>query len=315
MTGRLRRPEPLDPEAVRANEGFERITGYGADEMLGRNCRFLQGEATDPETVDRLRTGIDAGESAAAELLNYRADGSPFWNQVRLNPVENDDGDLTHYLGFQTDVTERKRSEQLVRLLNRVLRHNLRNDLNVLLGVGSHLQSGSVTEDVSELGARIERTAKQREVGKGGESTAPGAEPNEATDGDEPRVKGNLDKPSLTAEPTSEAPFQDTRALEQCPSCDCETVVSTEVESYCEECGLILRNGKVERSHRNDNARFYAQMSFYDLDDLNHQMKAYLKRSNRIPSSSLKWLSPVQKRNTFNKKKRNVKRLFSLLRL
>ena len=151
----------LDPEAVRANEGFERITGYDAEEMLGRNCRFLQGEATDPETVDRLRTRIDAGESVTAELLNYRADGSPFWNQVRLNPVEDDDGNLTHYLGFQTDVTERKRSEQLARLLNRVLRHNLRNDLNVLLGVGSHLQSGSVTGDASELGVRIERTANR----------------------------------------------------------------------------------------------------------------------------------------------------------
>jgi len=150
-----------DLPLVYANEGFERITGYGAEEMLGRNCRFLQGEATDPEAVDRLRDGIDAEEPTSAELLNYRADGSPFWNQIRLNPVEGDDGALTHYLGFQTDVTERKRTEQLVRLLNRVLRHNLRNDLNVLLGVGSHLQSGSVTGDVSELGARIERTANR----------------------------------------------------------------------------------------------------------------------------------------------------------
>ena len=96
------------------------------------------------------------------------------------------------------------------------------------------------------------------------------------------------------------------------------------MQRFCENLGIEHKtirpytprhNGKVERSHRNDNARFYAQMSFYDIDDLNHQMKAYLKRSNRIPSSSLKWLSPVQKRNTFNKKKRNVKRLFSLLRL
>ncbi|WP_049935179.1 PAS domain-containing protein [Haloplanus natans] len=67
-----------DLPLVYVNKGFERITGYDAEEMLGRNCRFLQGEATDPETVDRLRDRIDAGESAAAELLNYRADGSPF---------------------------------------------------------------------------------------------------------------------------------------------------------------------------------------------------------------------------------------------
>jgi PAS domain S-box-containing protein len=151
-----------DLPLVYANEGFERLSGYEASELLGRNCRFLQGEATDPAAVAELGTHIDAGEPASVELLNYRADGSPFWNQVRLSPVEGPDGALTHFLGFQTDVTERKRTEQLVRLLNRVLRHNLRNDLNVLLGVGSHLQSGVADDDeLVALGERIERTTTQ----------------------------------------------------------------------------------------------------------------------------------------------------------
>ena len=151
-----------DLPIVYANEGFERVTGYDAAEMVGRNCRFLQGPATDEAAVDELGDAIDAGEPASVELLNYRADDSPFWNQVRLSPIEGPDGDLTHYLGFQTDVTERKRTEQLVRLLNRVLRHNLRNDLNVLLGVGTHLQSGlTEDDDLSELGERIERTANR----------------------------------------------------------------------------------------------------------------------------------------------------------
>jgi len=149
-----------DLPLVYANEGFERVTGYDAAEILGRNCRFLQGAATDQSAVDELGDAVAAGEPASVELLNYRADDSPFWNQVRLSPIEGPGGDLTHYLGFQTDVTERKRTEQLVRLLNRVLRHNLRNDLNVLLGVGTHLQSGLTAEDdVSDLGDRIERTA------------------------------------------------------------------------------------------------------------------------------------------------------------
>ena len=148
-----------DLPLVYANEGFERITGYDASEILGRNCRFLQGPATDPTAIEELGDRLDAGDPAAVDLLNYRADGSPFWNQVRVSPVESADGTLTHFLGFQTDVTERKRTEQLVRLLNRVLRHNLRNDLNVLLGVGTHLQSGVADDDVGELGERIERTA------------------------------------------------------------------------------------------------------------------------------------------------------------
>jgi len=151
-----------DLPLVYANEGFERVTGYDAAAVRGRNCRFLQGEATDPSAVDELRDRVDAGAPASVELVNYRADGSPFWNQVRLSPVEDADGDLTHFLGFQTDVTERKRTEQLVRLLNRVLRHNLRNDLNVLLGVGTHLQSERATEEsLDGLGERIERTANR----------------------------------------------------------------------------------------------------------------------------------------------------------
>jgi PAS domain S-box-containing protein len=151
-----------DLPIVYANEGFERVTGYDAAEIVGRNCRFLQGAATDEAAVAELGDAVDAGEAASVELLNYRADDSPFWNEVRLSPIEGPDGDLTHYLGFQTDVTERKRTEQLVRLLNRVLRHNLRNDLNVLLGVGNHLQSGlTEDDDVSELGERIERTANR----------------------------------------------------------------------------------------------------------------------------------------------------------
>jgi PAS domain S-box-containing protein len=151
-----------DLPLVYANAGFERVTGYDASEMLGRNCRFLQGEATDPAAVAELGDAIDAGEPASAELLNYRADDSPFWNRVRISPVADADGDLTHFVGFQTDVTERKRTQQLVRLLNRVLRHNLRNDLNVLLGVGNHLQSGNATDaELDDLGGRIERTANR----------------------------------------------------------------------------------------------------------------------------------------------------------
>jgi|GEM_PF-834015 len=127
---------------VYANEGFERLTGYGADELLGRNCRFLQGPATDDDPVARLREGIAAADPVSTELVNYRSDGTPFWNQVRVSPVADESGEVTRFLGFQADVIERKRTEQLVRLLNRVLRHNLRNEMNVVLGIGSHLRDG-----------------------------------------------------------------------------------------------------------------------------------------------------------------------------
>jgi PAS domain S-box-containing protein len=95
-----------DPDSplVYVNEGFERVTGYDADEAIGRNCRFLRGPATDGETVALLRERIDAEESASVELVNYRQDGAPFWNQVRVDPVVDDGDEVTHYLGFQADV-------------------------------------------------------------------------------------------------------------------------------------------------------------------------------------------------------------------
>ena len=156
-----------DTPLVYANEGFERLTGHDTETMLGRNCRFLQGEATDDDAVARLREGVAAGAPVSTELVNYRADGTPFWNQVRINPVHDADGDVAHYLGFQTDVTERKRTDQLVRLLNRVLRHNLRNEMNVVLGVASHLRSGAAggtddpALDPASAGERIADTAER----------------------------------------------------------------------------------------------------------------------------------------------------------
>ncbi|ELZ27574.1 pas domain s-box [Halosimplex carlsbadense 2-9-1] len=150
-----------DPERplVYVNEGFGRVTGYDPEELLGRNCRFLQGEATDPETVATLRAGIEAHEPVSTEIVNYRADGSPFWNRVQLYPIENDAGTVTHFLGFQDDVTERKRAERLRALLNRVLRHNLGNDITPFMAFGEMLRTGE--HDVADLGARIEDSAER----------------------------------------------------------------------------------------------------------------------------------------------------------
>ncbi|QIB74182.1 PAS domain S-box protein [Halogeometricum borinquense] len=149
--------EPNEP-LIYVNEGFERVTGYSAEETLGRNLCFLQGEQTDPECAQRLETAIDAGDPVVVELINYRRDGTPFWNQIYLAPVDDETGEITHYVGFQQDVTERKRTEQLIQVLNRVLRHNLRNDMNALLGWHNHLYgSDSRNADVER---RVERIAQ-----------------------------------------------------------------------------------------------------------------------------------------------------------
>src|ERR1041384_7540598 len=75
-------PRLPDNPLVYVNQSFLSITGYTADEVLGRNCRFLQGSGTDPGPIDKLRRAIADGRSATVELRNYRKDGTPFWNEV-----------------------------------------------------------------------------------------------------------------------------------------------------------------------------------------------------------------------------------------
>lgn len=146
-----------DQPLVYVNEAFERITGFEESAVLGSNCRFLQGEGTDEATVARIRAGIEAQESVSVELLNYRRDGTPFWNELTVTPVHDDGGSVTHFVGFQTDVTERARTDRLVGLLNRVLRHNLGNDMNTVLGYADLLQTEHA--NVTTYAQRIEETA------------------------------------------------------------------------------------------------------------------------------------------------------------
>jgi PAS domain S-box-containing protein len=89
--------------------GFERMTGYARGEVLGRNCRFLQGKDTDPAALAEIRSAIRDARTCDVELLNYRKDGTPFWNRLLTAPVRDEAGRLTHFVGVQTDVTERNR--------------------------------------------------------------------------------------------------------------------------------------------------------------------------------------------------------------
>jgi PAS domain S-box-containing protein len=88
--------------------GFEQLTGYAAADMLGRRCSVLQGPDTDPRAVEVLRHAIASGTEAYVTILNYRADGTPFWNEVALAPQRDADGCVVRYLGVQKDVTARR---------------------------------------------------------------------------------------------------------------------------------------------------------------------------------------------------------------
>ena len=96
---------------VYVNEQFCRMTGYDRERALGNSCRFLQGPETEEAKRRMFREAFDAEEPVTVELLNYRQSGETFWNEVEVVPVYSDEGDVTHYIGFQRDVTERRERE------------------------------------------------------------------------------------------------------------------------------------------------------------------------------------------------------------
>ncbi|WP_416137716.1 PAS domain S-box protein [Halomonas sp. HK25] len=92
---------------IYVNKGFERLTGYSADEILYQDCRFLQNEDRDQEGLAAIRQALAEGRPCRTVLRNYRKDGTLFWNELSITPVHDDDDNLTYYLGVQKDVTER----------------------------------------------------------------------------------------------------------------------------------------------------------------------------------------------------------------
>lgn len=97
-----------DLPLVYVNDEFVEMTGYAREEVLGRNCRFLQGANTRSEPVDRMREAVSNEEVVTVELRNYRKDGSIFWNRVTISPVRDETGTVTHFIGFQEDISDAK---------------------------------------------------------------------------------------------------------------------------------------------------------------------------------------------------------------
>ncbi|WP_254839201.1 bacterio-opsin activator domain-containing protein [Natronomonas marina] len=148
-------PDRPDNPMIYINDAFEELTGYDKAEAVGRNCRFLQGEDSDGEAIDAMREAVDEGEPVSVELLNYRPDGEPFWNKVDIAPVHGPDGEVTNFVGFQTDITDRKEAEMEARRRREELEH-------LLVRIDGLLQD--VTRELVQAGSRpeIERAVCER---------------------------------------------------------------------------------------------------------------------------------------------------------
>lgn len=99
-------PSLVDNPIVYASQGFLNLTGYNMSQVIGRNCRFLQGPGTDPSAVDVIRKGVKDGIDTSVCLLNYKADGTPFWNQFFVAALRDADGKIVNFVGVQCQVNQ-----------------------------------------------------------------------------------------------------------------------------------------------------------------------------------------------------------------
>lgn len=157
-----------DMPLIYINEGFSKMTGYSTQFAKNQNCRFLQGEQTDPESVRELKKAIQKGESHVSQIINYKRDGTPFINYLSLTPISDQTGRLTHYVGIQSDITElveRKQAEVIAKneasqaaaateaksdFLAR-MSHEIRTPLNGMIAVGQLLAGTNLTAQQWDL--------------------------------------------------------------------------------------------------------------------------------------------------------------------
>lgn len=105
-------PQQADNPIIYTNQTFEQLTGYASEEIIGRNCRFLQGPETDPQAIVQIKESVSSRVKNTVTIRNYRKDGSMFWNRLSIEPVVVDDH--LYYIGTQTDVTNEVRQKFLL---------------------------------------------------------------------------------------------------------------------------------------------------------------------------------------------------------
>ena len=169
-------PRLDDNPIVFANRAFRHLSGYSEDEIIGRNCRFMQGPDTDPEQIARLRNAIETQEVLVIELLNYRKDGSTFWNALHIGPIYDDDGTLIYFFGSQWDVSDvrtARAQKAYAKELARELSHRVKNMFSVIAGIvnvtgrarGVEGEAAEMVQRIQALGRAYETTLDEASTG------------------------------------------------------------------------------------------------------------------------------------------------------
>jgi len=169
-------PSQKDDPIVFCNEAFEKLTGYTLGEIIGRNCRFLQGPLTNQDEVGRIRTALREESVAVVELLNYRKDGSTFWNALHLGPIYDEDGSLKYFFGSQWDVSDvyaARAEERHAKEMAREVSHRLKNVFAVIGGIvnitgramNAREVSNRINDRVQALGRSYEPTLDEAFLG------------------------------------------------------------------------------------------------------------------------------------------------------
>jgi PAS domain S-box-containing protein len=157
------------------NAGFTRMTGYTEAELLGRNCRLIQGSNTDPDATRRLGLAIKEQRPATVELLNYRKDGSTFWNLTSITPLRNAQGQVVKYVGVQHDLTDAKLREKEMVAAQRLkavgemtggIAHDFNNLLTAISGAAELLAQRLAGDPESAPLVEAIRGAAQRGAGQ-----------------------------------------------------------------------------------------------------------------------------------------------------
>jgi PAS domain S-box-containing protein len=169
-------PRQADNPVVFANGAFFDLTGYQDEEVLGRNCRFLQGAQTDPRTVEEVRNAVREERAVAVDILNYKKDGTPFWNALFIGPIFDRDGRLLYFFASQMDITERRTTQEAYLQAQKMeaigqLTAGMAHDFNNLLQViNGNLEVALISLDQPDV-ARAQLARAQRAAMRAGKLT------------------------------------------------------------------------------------------------------------------------------------------------